>query len=193
MIHMIRKNVFVLIKDPLFIICALGFALLAAPVVFVYAAFTPTTSLWSYDRIVGARLREDAKNGQKHGYFGHFPECIPSSAIDAKFCSFGFRSGQVLLLLTLPADETAAIEQRLRTEHRALSGDLVSTRPRVMPREWYPRPWFGEDLSYESRQLGDDFVWFVLSPNSLPRDRHGLIKGIAVSQDKHQVLYWLID
>ncbi|MDZ4406278.1 hypothetical protein [Prosthecobacter sp.] len=192
---MIREKFIRLIKAPLFIVCALGFALLAVPVVLVYDAFTPTTSLWRYDKIVGDPKRKEAGNDRNHCYFDHFPERIPSSASDAMFYRFGFRGAQILLLLTLSSAETSKIEQRLRAEHQALSADMAISRPYVIPKEWCPRSWFGKEPSYESRKFGDDFIWFDLSPARDPKEPNGnfFAKGVAVSQSKHQVLYWLID
>jgi|GEM_PF-4308691 len=162
---------------------------------FFYYELAPSTNPAKYEAIVGQAKRKEATKDVAHRTLEHFPERIPPSAADAKFFySPGFRAGmQIQLLLTLPESEVAEIEQHLRSEHQPKPADLVNGRPYTFPVAWLKNGWLSVEPSYEARRISDDFVWFDLSParDPSPYNRHWLTKGVAVSQSKHQVFYWL--
>ncbi|MFC5454124.1 hypothetical protein ACFQDI_04570 [Prosthecobacter fluviatilis] len=189
------RNFFQFIKWTIIVAGTLCVVVVALCTTFFYFMLSPTTSLTKYEDIVGKSKRKEATKDLALRSLEHFPECIPPSAKDAKFFySPGFRAGmQTQLLLTLPESEVAEIERHLRSEHQPKPADLVNGRPYTFPAAWLKNGWLSMEPSYEARRVSDDFIWFDLSParDPSPYNRHWLTKGVAVSQSKHQVFYWL--
>jgi hypothetical protein len=173
---------------------ALAFVLLAFCTAFFYYMMSPTTSIGKYDAVIGKAKRKEALRDVAYRHLEHFPERIPASATDAKFYDQpGFvDAGFTLLLLTLPSSETSDIEQRLRANHTALSVEKTPGFPTTIPKPWRAKKWFDQASDSQELCFGDDFICFDFSPPRTPNDTNSfLYRGVAVSQSKHQVLYWI--
>lgn len=160
-----------------------------------YYTMSPTTSIKKYDAFI-SRVTKKSAGVATPSKFAHFPDRIPPSATDAKFYSQpGFvDGGYTLLLLTFSAAETASIEQRLRAEHSGLPDEKPPVFPSAMlPKAWLTSGFRDQSAPIDSANFENDFVFFDVSPNHAPgrTNTDKPLKGVAVSQSRHQVLYWL--
>lgn len=112
----------------------------------------------------------------------HFPEQIPESATKVRFWYFpGALQGSTMMQLRykLPNQEfTAALEELLERPSLSLKEGEAGTS--------YPRGMFRNERNTGRDMLPADFRVLTLSSSS-----DGEQSGIAISEDRHEIIYWL--